>query len=315
MRALGSIALVTASAFTSALLVVLSHAAPAPPVSPLVGLYEPVATAAQRRSFDLEVLFLDWNDPHAVPQLQDFLARARQQQRLPLLTLEPFPNRADGRTNRDLLGDVLSGRHDAAISSIARTLAAHPGTVLLRFAHEMDKPGQYPWGYADSSRYLRLYHYVYDKVATERPTNLRWVWSPAGNSRADRYWPGDPYVDLIGLSIYASRAWTPDRSLEGFAEQLEKKRWLQQRFGRPLLVAEAGVSGSPADQQGWLREALASLPRFPEVCGLVYFHAPQPRWMPLPTGHEDWQLHSSVLVWLLNRLPLPSRQGLSCQEA
>ena len=315
MRALQSLTLLTASAATTAMLVFLNHIASNPPAVPLLGLYEYQESSAQEAQLGLSVLFLDWNDIQAQSRLQSFLASAYQQKRLPLLTLEPFPDRAAGRDNNDLLGDVLSGYHDHEITAITRTLASHPGPVLLRFAHEMDKPGQYPWGYSDPSRYIRLYHYVHAKVVSLRPANIRWVWSPAGNTRADRYWPGDSFVDVLGISIYSSRAWTANHELESFAQQLEQRLWLQRRFGRPLLVAEAGVSGSSTDQQRWLHDAITALSRFPVVCGLVYFHAPQPRWMPIPTGHENWQLKSDVLVWLLQQLPLPTRSGMSCLEA
>lgn len=314
MRALGSLALVATSAATASLLVLFSHVSTHPPERPLFGIYEPTPTAIQNTPLGIEVLFLDWNNREAVTLLQTFLGEAQRRQRLPLLTLEPFPDRAGGRTNADLLADVHAGHHDRAIVTITGTLASHPGPVLLRFAHEMDKTGQYPWGFADPDRYLRLYSYVHGKVMAEGPTNLRWVWSPAGGSNADRYWPGDASVDLIGLSIYASRAWTPDRSLESFSQQLEQKRWLQRRFGRPLLVAEAGVSGPSADQRRWIEEAVGSLPQFPEVCGLVYFQAHQPRWMPLPTGHENWQLKQGPLRWLLAQQPLPARRGQRCVE-
>lgn len=315
MRPLGSLALVAVSAATSALLVVLSHRTTQPAAPPLVGLYEYQTSSAQGAPFDLEATFLDWNDPELLPQLRRFLQLAASRRRIPLLTLEPFPNRLAGRSNHHLLADVLAGRHDPALAGIARILAAHPGPVLLRFAHEMDKEGQYPWAYREPNRYIRLYHYVFGRISAQRPTNVRWVWSPAGTPRADRFWPGDAYVDLIGLSIYASRAWHPDRALESFTQQVDQKRWIAQRYGRPLLIAEVGVSGPAADQQDWLRQALEMLPRYPELCGLVYFQAPQPVWMPLRTGHEDWSLKPSVLQWLQQQLPLTPRHGRSCLEA
>lgn len=314
MRALGSLALVATSAATASLLVLLSHASTHPPERPLLGIYEPIRTALQDKPLGIEVLFLDWNDTEALPRLQTFLGGAQQRNRLPLLTLEPFPDRAGGRSNDDLLTDVHAGRHDEAIVSITRTLAAHPGPVLLRFAHEMDKPGQYPWGFTDPDRYVQLYHEVYWRVMAEGPTNLLWVWSPAGTTKADRYWPGDAYVDVLGVSIYASRAWTPDGSLQSFSEQLEQKRWLQRRFRRPLLIAEAGVSGGLGDQQRWIQEMVSALPEFPEVCGLVYFQAEQPRWMPLATGHEDWQLKAEPLAGLFAQQPLAARRGLACAK-
>jgi beta-mannanase len=293
----------------------LSQMTTTTPNRPLVGLYEPIATTLQSHPLGVEVLFLDWNDRKAVPQLKAFLTKATERQRLPLLTLEPFADRAAGRSNADLLGDVLAGRHDEAITSISQILAAHPGRVLLRFGHEMDIAGQYPWSFRDPDRYIQLYRTVFEKVAAQGPTNLHWVWSPAGRPGADRYWPGDGYVNVIGISIYASRAWMPDRSLQSFPEQLEQKRWLQRRFGGPLLVAEAGVSGTAVEQQQWIQEALGSLDRFPEVCGVVYFQAPQPAWMPLSTGPENWQLKAEPLRWLLDQLPLPARRGLPCVQA
>ena len=315
MRPLGSLALLAASAVTSALLVLFSHRASQTSHSPLVGLYEYEVSSSQSAPFALEVTFLDWSDPKIDSQLRSFLHRAIFRHRLPLLTLEPFPDRRNGRRNADLLADVLSGRHDAAIARIARTLAAHPSTVLLRFGHEMDKPGHYPWAYRDPDRYIRLYHYVYGRFNLEKPTNLRWIWSPAGTPNAVHYWPGDHYVDLIGLSIYASRAWTSDRRLESFSDQLNRQWWIARRYGRPVLVAEAGVSGSAADQQRWIGDALSTFQHYPELCGLVYFQAPQPLWMPLATGHENWALKPKVLQWFQRQLPVSPRYGRSCVES
>jgi len=315
MRALGSLALVAGSAITASLLVMLSQMTSPPFNQPLVGLYEPMDTNLQNHPLKLEILFLDWNDIKAKPQLQAFLTRAKEKQRLPLLTLEPFHDRAAGRSSADLMEDVINGHHDKAIAYISQTLATHPGPVLLRFGHEMDITGQYPWGFKSPSNYIKLYQTVFQKFALQRPNNLQWIWSPAGRPGADRFWPGNDYVNLIGISIYASRAWTQDRSLQSFSQQLEQKRWLQQRYGRPLLLAEVGVSGSAAEQKRWIEEALASLSRFPEVCGLVYFQAPQPAWMPLPTGPENWQLKAKPLRWLLDQLPLPARRGLACVKA
>ena len=314
MRPLAALALVAVSAASSALLVLLSYRTSQPLRSPVVGLYEYQPSQVQPGEFGIETTFINWSDPQLLTQLRSFLHQAQLRRRVPLLTLEPFPGTEPRASSNALLSQVLSGRYDHVIDGIGRTLAAHRGVVLLRFAHEMDKPRQYPWAYADPDRYIRLYRYVFRRIAVERPSNLRWVWSPAGESNAHHYWPGGAYVDLIGVSIYASRAWSPNGSLESFVQQLDRKRWLGQRFARPLLIAEAGVSGSADDQQRWIREALAALPRYPDVCGFVYFQAPQPRWMPLPTGHEDWALSPPALRWLKQALPLEPRHGSSCVE-
>jgi beta-mannanase len=315
MRSLRSFALVVVSAVSSGLLVMMSQLLLTPPTRPWVGLYEYQPTPAQESKLDFWVGFFNWNDPDLLVQIKAFLDESRQKRRVPLLNLEPFANETEGRSNSNLLNDVRAGHYDQRLRALGEVLAAEPSVVLLRFGHEMDKTGQYAWSFVKPKDYISLYHYVYEALNSSDIPHVRWVWSPAGSPEAYRFWPGNSYVDLIGISAYASRAWTADRSLESFSEILERNRWLQRRYSRPLLVAEAGVSGSAADQQSWLQDALIAMSRYPEVCGLVYFQAPQPSWMPLPTGHEDWQLKQGPLKWLLQHLPLPERRGLSCVEA
>jgi beta-mannanase len=315
MRSLGSFALVAVSAVTSALLVLLSYASTLPRETPSIGIYEVKTSSVQDGRLDFSVAFFDWNDSALLPQVREFLTSSRERGRLPLLNLEPFADQVNGRRREDLLADVRSGRYDQRLDAIGRILAAADTPVLLRFGHEMDRTGQYPWSFSDPQKFIELYRHVHRRLGAHASSNVRWVWSPAGSPNADRFWPGHAYVDLIGISIYSSRAWMPDRSLESFSKILSRNLWLQRRFGRPLLVAEAGVSGSAYDQKSWIREAVSSLPRFSDVCGMVYFHAPQPDWMPLSTGHEDWTLKPSALTWFLQQLPLASRPGLSCLEA
>jgi len=315
MRALASLALVGSSVVTTSLLIVLSVITANKPTRPLVGIYEAATSDHQRNHLDLEVLFLAWTDPNAVPTLRAFLGRSKQFNRIPMLTLEPFSDQAAGRGQADLLGDVLTGRHDQDIGAITHVLASHDGPILLRFGHEMDITGQYPWSFSKPSHYIDLYRYVYKKMTSRKTSNIHWVWSPAGKPQAGRFWPGGKYVDVIGVSIFASRAWMPDQSLQSFSEQLHEKSRFLRRFNRPVIVAEAGVSGTSSEQKRWINEAINSLPRFPEVCGFIYFQAPQPSWMPLPTGHENWELKPRPLRWLMHQLPLQPRNGRPCVES
>lgn len=315
MRASSSFVLIASSALASFLLVFLTNIASSPPKSPLIGFYEANETRLQSRTLDIDVMFIDWGDPDMTSKITRFLARSSKRKRIPLLTLEPHPRYLAGRTSTSLLLDVLSGRHDKDIASVRSILASYRAPILLRLAHEMDITGQYPWAFANPEHYIMMYQYIHKRLGGYSLAHVRWVWSPAGRPGANRFWPGESFVDVIGISAYASRAWTDDRSLESLSDILERTRWLQRRFRRPLLIAEAGVSGSPSDQQRWIKDALSALPHFPEVCGLVYFQAAQPSWMPLPTGPENWSLQQRPLDWLLQHLPLPPRRGLSCIEA
>lgn len=315
MRALGSLALVASSAVTASLLLMLSLNTTDKSVRPIIGLYEPAATREHRRHLDLEILFLAWSDPKAEAKIKDFLARAKRLRRIPFLTLEPFPCQKTRHEQIDLAVDVLTGKHDKNIDTISHTFSHYNGPILLRFAHEMDITGQYPWSLKNENDYIKIYRYFYKRITGQGSRELYWVWSPAGKPKANLFWPGKEYVDVIGLSVFASRAWTADHSLQSFSEQLQEKMALQRRFQKPVIIAEVGVSGTDFEQTQWILEAIASLYRFPSVCGFVYFQAPQPSWMPLKTGHEDWQLKPNAMRTLMNQLPLQQRIGSSCIEA
>lgn len=71
--------------------------------------------------------------------------------------------------------------------------------VLWRPLHEASG-GWFWWGAEGAETYLKLYHYLYDTLTNEFGlNNLIWVW----NGQNAQWYPGDEYVDIIGIDIYA----------------------------------------------------------------------------------------------------------------
>jgi hypothetical protein len=107
---------------------------------------------------------------------------------------------------------ILGGHSDAVIKAAARDLARLGRPVFLRWGWEMNG-NWYPWagptndndpqGYVDCWRYLH-------KIFTQQGArNVAWVWSinwndrpPTATNRFPSYYPGDDYVDWVGLSGY-----------------------------------------------------------------------------------------------------------------
>jgi len=107
---------------------------------------------------------------------------------------------------------------------------------------------------------------------------------------------------VIGTSIYSSRAWSTTEQPASFAALMQERRSRLGQFRKPWLITEMGISGNPQEQHRWLSELQQQLSQFPEVRGLVYFNAPQPAWMPLKTGPEDWRLAETTLHHFLKLL-------------
>jgi endoglucanase len=226
------------------------------------------------------------------------------------VTLQPRPRGMAVFRPDALLDDVGRGAYDQTIRSYAQMARARqPDVVVVRFAPEMELAGANGWALGSSDAYARAYRHVVDVFRAESANNVLWLWSPAGQESAADYYPGDDYVDLVGLTILASEEW--DRhwgfaTARSFADLLREKYPVAQRFGKPLVVAEMGVAiVDPSEEARWLREARASFERFPLLRGVSYFNARQPRDPPQISVYPDWRLRTPEVLFEPTASPGP----------
>ena len=106
--------------------------------------------------------------------------------------------------------------------------------------------------------------------------NITYVWSPAGDKGSNQYWPGERFVDWVGMSIFEFPAFDqayyhqPTRS---FHDQMTEKYGRLCIYRKPILITEWGVTGSTEYQLSWLSDALRDLRNYPLVRVLIYFNA------------------------------------------
>jgi cellulose synthase (UDP-forming) len=267
----------------------------------LLGVYQPDSAVQPLTGLNASHAFFPLASPDSPSRLRAFLLQSSAVRTLPMVTLEPFPASDRPQGGNQLLKDMQAGVYNGRIDSIALVLKQSKRPVLLRFAHEMDAEGLYPWSYVDGRQYVALYGYVRRRTLASGASNILWVWSPQGRKNSDRFWPGRSQVDLIGVSIYASKAFSTDRQLLSFQSLLDQRLWLSKRFGKPIIAAEVGVSGDAREQQLWIGSALSSMGQFPDLRGFFYYQAQQPAFMPLASGHEDWRLPPAALSMLGSR--------------
>lgn len=278
-----------------------------------LGVYDPDQAFLTTEAVTIDHHFVTWRLDNTA-ELVSALEQATQSQRFPLITLESWPWNWNSMTEETLLWDIAAGKYDATITQVFQTIQQYaPQTVLLRWGHEMEMVNQYPWSKSEAKDYIAAYRHVVDLSRTLAVENILWLWSPAGNRNAEEYWPGEDYVDYIGVSIYATKDWNPrnpDR-LPSFRQLMEQKYWLSRRYHRPMIVAEVGVAGSLAEKADWIAQAVEALPRFPNIQAWVYFNQIQPDIVPLEIGQPHWQLSSQEVNYLIARwqrvYPEPTR--------
>jgi len=255
-----------------------------------IGAYDP---EGRLNGLPLEVQhsYVVWFLPDG---LTEAVEAARQMKRFPLISVEPWPLLINNLTAETLLQDINNGYYDQYIHKLAQASKEQfPQIILLRWGHEMEMTGLYPWSQGDPKAYIAAYHRVVDIFREEKVHNVRWVWSPAGNSGAVDYYPGDSYVDYIGVTILADERWDEAAgfsSLRSFETLLQEKYWLAERFAKPLIITEVGVSiGNEVEKEIWLRQAEASFSKYPLVVAFVYFNAVNAH-VSLDNYRPDWSV-------------------------
>jgi cellulose synthase (UDP-forming) len=259
------------------------------------GVYDPDRAFVDARGVAIEHVFVSWLAGSG-SQLASTAAYARERNRWLMVTVEPWPGPAPG--GRDgLLRDVTLGRYDRQVETVCRQMAGLGVPVFVRWGHEMEVPtGRYPWAHDDARLFVAAYRHFVDGCRRHAPEAF-FVWSPRGDSGLERYYPGRPYADYVGVSVYAFPAWEIDHHQrprpfrEIFGERYERVK----SFDRPVMIAELGVQGTPRYQAAWMDDGFRSMRQFPLLRSVVYFNAKDSvgAWDE-KYGVPQWQIDPSI---------------------
>jgi beta-mannanase len=124
-----------------------------------------------------------------------------------------------------------------------------------------------------------------------------YMWSPKGNPEMVDFYPGDEFVDLVGLSVFGLQDY--DRAVFGkertFTEALEPGYRLAARFGKPIVVAELGYEGDQNYVRDWAETAADRNPVFPKLNAVVYFNDREVYTWPRNFGRPNWRVADQAL--------------------
>jgi hypothetical protein len=220
------------------------------------------------------MLFVDWENFPNESSITDILREGCR----PIVTWEPWIAHSKEAIDIDFM---LAGGYDDHIREFAGRLKAFNKEILLRFAHEMNG-NWYPWSGSiiGSQKYREMYRHVKDIFDDMGTTNVRWIFSvnwedlPAiGANDISNYYPGDGYVDYVGLDGYnwgTSQEWSKWMSFyEIFAKVYERCVY---EFGKPVIITEFSSAAEGGDKARWIKEAMGNIKEWRQVKGFVVFN-------------------------------------------
>lgn len=268
----------------------------APPGVLPFGAYDPAGDFSNDPELTIEHVFLPWEDV-SLDSLYQADEYALQRKRALIITIEPWTWTRDERNTAEFLfNGITEGYYDSNMRGICQVFGNLQSPVSIRWGHEMEtRDGQFIWSAWNPSNYIASYKRMIDICRNEAP-KINVIWSPVGLANARDYYPGDDYVDLVGVSIFGYEAW--EKAIIGnarsFTEILTERYDNVKEFGKPVVVAELGYTGTADYVAGWEAEVRAARPDMPLLVGAVYFDQqevyPWPNGFPLP----DWRISERV---------------------
>ncbi|MDG4863007.1 glycosyl hydrolase [Streptomyces sp. T-3] len=194
---------------------------------------------------------------------------------LPFISWEP---------SETTLADIAAGKSDAYLRNYARDVRDLNVPVAISLAHEMNGDW-YPWGRtkATPEQFVAAWRHVHDVFETVGAKSVIWAWSPnvvnpMPKVKLEPYWPGDAYVDWVGvIGYYAREGATTFDGLFG-PTMRQVRTFTKKPFLIPETASQAGER-KPADTADLFRGVAAH----DDVIGFVWFNYDK---------ETDWRIES-----------------------
>jgi len=184
----------------------------------------------------------------------------------------------------NMMYDILQGEQDEFLRNYARTIRDFGHPVLFRFGNEMNGDWCPYSGYNTSKDpliYKAAYRYIYEIFSQEGVDNAIWVWNPNGEDLPDfrwndalMYYPGDQYVDVVGLTAYntgtyyaqAGEVWS---SFSQLYDPLYEEAC--RLFEQPLMITEFACASMGGDKEAWVEDMFTQIERFPRIKAAIWW--------------------------------------------
>ena len=209
---------------------------------------------------------------------------------IPLITWEPWITHPLGT-----LEAIASGSYESYVREFLQAARDWGKPLFLRFAHEMNG-NWYPWdgshngGAAAPEKYKQAWRHIYNVREELGADNVNLVWCPNNTdlpdlswNAASNYYPGDEYVDWVGVDGY-NWGYANWQTFDAVFSNIYQT--LTSLTSKPLMLGEFASAEQGGSKPNWITDAFSKIKTdYPRIKLLCWFNINKER---------DWRINSSA---------------------
>lgn len=235
--------------------------------------------------------YAEWAGAQPFPTQTASFVRSRGQ--TPLITWESWD--WNGTATQPAYSDakIAAGAFDTYITQWAKAAKSFGTLVYLRWGSEMNGNWN-PWDPGvngnTTAQYVNAWRHIHKIFVNNGASNVKWLWTPitkyGGSTPLKSVYPGDSYVDLVGVDGYNWGTTQPWSSWQSFSQVFSPTITEIRSFtSKPLWITEVASTEQGGDKAAWIADMFSTIQNDPRISGLVWFNA---------NKETDWRIESSA---------------------
>ena len=177
---------------------------------------------------------------------------------------------------KDITLEIIQGKYDDYLEHLAQSFNEYDHPVLFRLNNEMN--GEWVWYSAhligkDTDLFIECWRYIYNKFKEHGVDNLIWVWNPNEKSFPGyaynhylNYYPGDEYVDIVGLTAYNTGNYYRGEIWRSFAEAYDHFYYdYVKHFEHPMMITEFSGASLGGNKGAWFEDMFNKITQYDRI--------------------------------------------------
>jgi hypothetical protein len=170
------------------------------------------------------------------------------------------------------LAKIASGASDTYVKAFAASVRSLDVPIALSFGHEFNG-NWYPWGTTGTTAadFVAAWQHIHKIFTDEGATNVIWIWDPndiypVPSVRLADYYPGDAYVDWVGVTGY----WTQGGPNTYSSLYLTTLTEVREFTKKPFIIAETAVASGSHELES-LTQLFDAVEQHSDIVGFVWY--------------------------------------------